>query len=249
MVSSRLRDDLLERTEKILWVGDHGQLEPIGDNPMLMVDPVLKLETIHRQALDNPIIHYADYLRRGQGPALYPWPDDDRLSFTRAASKVTGYDVVLTSFHRVRTTINDAIREAHGYTDVLHEGETVICLVNRKELGIYNGMTAVVEKIHRKDKWSIDATVLTDSGLRTTVKMSRMQFGSPSLSVGKPARHLTYWDYGYCLTTHKAQGSEWDNVLVVEFPCDGWSMSRWRYTAATRAASSLAWASPQDGGW
>lgn len=47
--------------------------------------------------------------------------------------------------------------------------------------------------------------------------------------------------YGYCLTTHAAQGSEWDNVLVIEerFPFDEEEHARWLYTAVTRAAHRL----------
>lgn len=47
--------------------------------------------------------------------------------------------------------------------------------------------------------------------------------------------------YGYAITTHKSQGSEWDRVLVLEeqFPFDKKEHSRWLYTAATRAAEKL----------
>ncbi len=47
--------------------------------------------------------------------------------------------------------------------------------------------------------------------------------------------------YGYAITCHKSQGSEWDNVLVVEedFPYDKEEHQRWLYTAATRAAKKL----------
>ena len=47
--------------------------------------------------------------------------------------------------------------------------------------------------------------------------------------------------YGYAITTHKAQGSEWDNVLVIEegFPFDSEEHKRWLYTACTRASKKL----------
>ena len=47
--------------------------------------------------------------------------------------------------------------------------------------------------------------------------------------------------YGYAITTHKAQGSEWDNVLVFEerFPFDVFEHRRWLYTAVTRASKKL----------
>lgn len=47
--------------------------------------------------------------------------------------------------------------------------------------------------------------------------------------------------YGYALTCHSAQGSEFDKVLVIEesFPFDKEEHQRWLYTAATRAAEKL----------
>ena len=47
--------------------------------------------------------------------------------------------------------------------------------------------------------------------------------------------------YGYAVTCHKAQGSEWDKVLVIEetFPFDKKEHARWLYTAATRASEKL----------
>lgn len=47
--------------------------------------------------------------------------------------------------------------------------------------------------------------------------------------------------YGYAITCHRAQGSQWNNVLVVEerFPFDAIEHARWVYTACTRAASKL----------
>lgn len=47
--------------------------------------------------------------------------------------------------------------------------------------------------------------------------------------------------YGYCITCHKSQGSEWNKVLVIEerFPFDKEEHARWLYTAATRASDKL----------
>lgn len=47
--------------------------------------------------------------------------------------------------------------------------------------------------------------------------------------------------YGYAITCHKAQGSEWDKVLVIEekFPFDKVEHARWLYTAVTRSSEKL----------
>ena len=47
--------------------------------------------------------------------------------------------------------------------------------------------------------------------------------------------------YGYAITCHKSQGSEWDKVLVIEekFPFEKEEHARWLYTACTRASEKL----------
>ena len=47
--------------------------------------------------------------------------------------------------------------------------------------------------------------------------------------------------YGYAITCHKSQGSQWDNVLVIEegFPRETEEHARWLYTACTRSSSKL----------
>ena len=52
-------------------------------------------------------------------------------------------------------------------------------------------------------------------------------------------RATTWFAYGYALTVHKAQGSEWPSVLLI----DEYSMpeyrKEWLYTGITRAAKRL----------
>lgn len=65
-----------------------------------------------------------------------------------------------------------------------------------------------------------------------------------SYKLGKnpKTRHLIplKFTYGYAITVHRAQGSEWNNILVTEeaFPY-GTEHARWLYTACTRASEKL----------
>lgn len=49
------------------------------------------------------------------------------------------------------------------------------------------------------------------------------------------------FDFAYAITVHRAQGSEWEKVLVIEekFPYNREEHARWLYTAITRASSRL----------
>src|SRR5690606_9293951 len=51
-------------------------------------------------------------------------------------------------------------------------------------------------------------------------------------------------DFGWAITCHKAQGSEWEHVAILEDQRYGRTpedLARWRYTAATRAKTKLTW--------
>lgn len=50
-----------------------------------------------------------------------------------------------------------------------------------------------------------------------------------------------YFDYAYAITVHKAQGSEWDKILIIEesFPFDKIEHKQWLYTAITRAREKV----------
>lgn len=55
-----------------------------------------------------------------------------------------------------------------------------------------------------------------------------------------PRSCLAWW--GWALTAHKAQGSEWPEVLAFDRPFgSAEDRRRWRYTAATRASRRLHW--------
>ena len=64
-----------------------------------------------------------------------------------------------------------------------------------------------------------------------------------AVSQNKLYKHLLPYEftYGYAITTHRAQGSEWDKVLVIEekFPFNEEEHARWLYTAVTRASEKL----------
>ena len=53
-------------------------------------------------------------------------------------------------------------------------------------------------------------------------------------------RNSDEFDYGYALTVHKAQGSQWDDIVLFD---ESYAFrehrSRWLYTGITRAAKKI----------
>ena len=73
-------------------------------------------------------------------------------------------------------------------------------------------------------------------------KISRFLGNRTSYRKKSRKLYLDCFDFGFCLTTHKSQGSEWERVMVIEQNCSYWSgdlWNRWLYTAVTRSTSEL----------
>lgn len=250
MVSTSLYEDLKEHGVKMLFVGDPAQLEPVGDNPNLVRNCDFVFTEIHRQANKSPILRMAQAVRRGTvtTPPLGEWVrDSGTLIVTDEMDEIEDkYDVVICGKNATRHRINKLRRQQREYNEeVLYEGETVICLKNDRERGIFNGMTFKVKKIHKGSFFRSTDKVLycdleDDLGVvKEDIPVATEFFGKDYKREKDHNRNAIAFDYGYVLTAHKSQGSEWDTVLVVDEPVWGCDSARWRYTALTRCAKNL----------
>jgi len=258
MVSTDLYDDLLSFDIPILWVGDHGQLEPIGKNPGLMKDPEIKLEKIHRQEEGNPIVAFAEAVRQGEEPKpglclQITDPhlvDVDTIKIVQKKDLTTeqlwNADQIICAMNRTRVIFNQYVRKMHELNLKHPEvGDKVICLKNNRIQGVYNGQQGIIKSITPDSIGIYVAEIdIGDPDRNFIGKILKAQFNRVKglATVPKGVKGVTHWDYGYCITCHKSQGSEWPSVIVVEEPCDLWSMPRWRYTAVTRAEKELIYA-------
>lgn len=248
MVSTDLYRDLLSFGRPILWVGDHGQLEPIGENPRLMETASIKLERIHRQAEDSPIIAFAHALRSAR-PFKERVSDALTLCQTAKGSLVEHVleekpDQVIVGFNKTRHAVNAAIRGGLGYKGSPQAGDRVICIKNHRNQGVFNGMQATIISLKKESENYVWCDIDVEGQIMDNVKMAKRSFGVdlPSDVKIKDA-DTTLWDYAYAITCHKSQGSEWKHVLVYEQLVDSWDPRRWSYTAATRAAQKLTYIS------
>ncbi len=241
MVDHLLMQDLLYYGLPVLFVGDHGQLEPIGTNPNLMKDPEIRLEKIHRQANGNPILRLAAAFREGRDVPY--WSDSEgRLQVVHRSkfkSLVCEEVQVICGFNKTRHEVNKMIRDQKKIKQhAPAPGEKVICLRNNKEFGIFNGQLFSVDSISSVSKKRPEITVISEDGRKTVVPCLLEQFGQNTL-VDYRDQSVALFDYGYCLTGHKSQGSEFADVLIIEEIAGVWNPQRWRYTVATRAKERL----------
>jgi len=258
MIDELIWNDLLSYDVPILAVGDHGQLPPIRGSFNLMQKPLLKLEEIHRQEKDNPIIEVSIHARQdglipGQkyGPKVVKYTPDD-FSFSETSMELLeNYKtdmLVLCGYNNTRNKLNQFIRYSLGFETIEPQsGDRVICLRNNHKKGVYNGMLGTIKHLKRiDDQWYDAEIIMDDLNALFSGRIYAPQFGSPDpinftkdrIKVGDG----DLFDFGYALTVHKAQGSQAKRVVLFEerfskMDDDQWR--RWLYTAVTRAEEEL----------
>jgi len=240
MVDERIGEDLLHFGAKVLVLGDPAQLPPVhGGGYFTAKGPDVLLTEIHRQAAGNPIIKLATNVREGR-PLQEGTYGDSRVTYDVGPEDALDADQILVGMNRTRRQVNLRIRQLCGHEGVVPEvGERLVCLRNNHELGLLNGSIWFVTKAYGDD----DPVVLTvrpeDERWTQDILAHRAHFAGEELD------HWTRLEaeefaYGYALTCHKSQGSQWDNVLVIdESGVFRHNSRRWLYTAITRAAEKV----------
>lgn len=248
MINTEMFKDLMDFVNgRIIFVGDHGQLSPVGGDPGLMSNPRFKLETIMRQQLDNPIVAFAHMIRRGTVPKRIKCNTDDLSINPRMAPNsfsrwclAHDIDQVIVGYNKDRRDLNNWFRANLGYTNKVNVGDRLICLLNEWDLGIFNGMILQVKAVHAEDSESIAVDVLSECGREFKgVQLWKEMLGSTNEKAVDVPKGFLAATYGYAITCHKAQGSEWHSVAVCDVGQTTWSPDRWRYTSATRGAERL----------
>jgi exodeoxyribonuclease-5 len=241
MVSKDIYEDLCFFGIPLVFLGDHGQLEPIGFDFNLMRHPHYKLEKIHRFAGD--IAKFSEHLRKGLASRGFkPTTDKVRLLHRESMTdeRLANADQIICAYNKTRVDINNRVRSILGYQGLINVGERVMCLRNNKQLGLFNGMQGIVKNIHKyRKKDLIDFEF--DGMLYCNIWYDKRQFGREKYDFDFGRDEPNPFDYAYTVTAHKAQGDEWDNVLAIEQKCNRWDHRRWSYTVASRARIQLDW--------
>ena len=257
MVGKKMADDLLAFGKPILVLGDPGQLPPVKDTGFFTeAKPDVMLTEIHRQAADSPILRLATLAREGQDIPFGAF-DDQVWKMSRhevgPAQMLQGSQVICGT-HAMRRRLNTAMKRAAGIAAdyPAGAGEKIICLRNRHDLGLINGMflTLTDVRAHPHNDRAFRASVQTDDGtcVAGTQDFWRGEYDDHVLF--DPDRHRREWmtsrgliqsSWGYAITCHKAQGSQFPTVIVVDdgFGHTAEERSRWLYTAITRAERGL----------
>ena len=253
MVGEDLGRDLLSFGTPVLVLGDPAQLPPVrGEGFFTNCDPDFMLTEVHRQAKDSPIIALATTIREGGRLSLGNYGESrviDRSDLDSGA--VLEADQVLVGLNKTRIAYNRRIRELNGIADSAPRvGEKLICLKNDRNKKLLNGSLWTAAEVKNRTKKDRAANVIRIAvrgedwapGSKTIdVKVREEFFNGDEASIGwEDMKGTDQFTFGYALTCHKSQGSQWPNVMVFDeagaFREDA---NRWRYTALTRAAEQV----------
>lgn len=176
-------------------------------------------------------------------------------------------DQVLVATNQTRINLNNTMRRLLGREGGPQDGDKVICLKNEWDIladnedPLVNGTIGFLKNSystyvnfprflggHHFDVLQSD--FVSDGGaLFRDINMDKKMIMTgekccdwkTAYTIGRNLNHKNKlpkeFTYGYVVTCHKAQGSQWEKVLIVEekFPFDKTEHARWLYTALTRA--------------
>ena len=254
MVDAELGRDLMSFGVPVLVLGDPAQLPPIQSGAaaggfFTEHAPDAMLTEVHRQAAGDPIVQLSMAVREGRRLELgdYGLTQVVRRDALDPA-RVLAADQVLVGRNATRRAYNTRLRERRGFSDPLPlAGDKLVCLRNNRKKGLFNGgLWTVKERGVGRSRGLVTMRLLPDEDLGARSKPLKVTARRECFVGGiedfdwQQRKKYDEFDFGYVLTVHKAQGSQWDDVVLFDesfaFPD---SRERWLYTGITRAAKQL----------
>jgi exodeoxyribonuclease-5 len=247
MVDAELARDLMSFGVPLLVLGDPAQLPPIsGGGFFTDAEPDAMLTEVHRQAQDDPIVRLSMEIRAGNPLTQGQYGETQVVRRDALDPKrVLDADQVLVGRNVTRRAYNARLRERRGFTDALPmAGDKLVCLRNNRRKGLFNGGLWMVKERPKPRRQIIRMHLKPDEDLgERLIKVSvRPECFTGAIEDFDWPQRKAYdeFDFGYVLTVHKAQGSQWDDVVLFDesgaFPDN---RDRWLYTGVTRAAKRL----------
>lgn len=253
MVSEDLATDLLSFGTKILVLGDPAQLPPVkGEGFFISKEPDVMLTEVHRQAQDNPIIRMSMDVREGRGLSIGTYGNSrvlDKRTIDRGdlGQIVLGADQVICGLNKSRQKFNGRIRELKGLAgkkELWHpsKGDRLICLKNNRKKHLLNGSLWTLDAVlQRAGKFVLDIEPNDEDRELETVGVMNEFFNGTEASIDWKKRKNSFeFTFGWAMTCHKSQGSQWQNVMIFDESRSFREYQRhWLYTSLTRAADRV----------
>ena len=220
-------------------------------------NPIIKLSEMAREG------KYIPYGRYGDSVAVL---DKRTFKGERRKNYLLKADQIICGINKTRVLINNELRAMRGMGRLPENGDKLICTLNNWEqfidgeyrFNLVNGIIGTAYDPFYDNSTGIgfiqfkpdfldencpealpfDTGIFIDGKYRYKHGDYFEKFNEEGEAVG--AFTLNRFEYGYCISCHKAQGSEFNNAVIFDesyaFKED---KNRWLYTAITRAKKKL----------
>lgn len=244
---------------------DKNQDNGILNNPHIFLDEVM------RQAKESDIICLSMDIREGKKINPFKGNDTQVFNKKDLCDGMYFWaDQILVSTNKSRHDINSYIRDDLGRGFEPEINDKVICLRNcwdtlsEKQCDpLINGSIGTISAMHMESidyiimGQKVTAPVLVTDLITSNDEYKNLHIDYTALTTGEkfftPRQEYVIrknkqnpelpieFNFGYAITGHRAQGSQWNKVLVLEesFPFEKIEHARWLYTTVTRAAEKL----------
>jgi exodeoxyribonuclease V len=269
MVNTPMLNDIQTFKVKTMALGDPGQLPPITGGNSLLENPDVFLDEVLRQALDNPIIWLSMLAREGKAIPHGTFGDRVQVvrrnelypeMFLHADQIIAGKNATvkaLNAYHR---------KEILGIENPFPiVGDKLICLKNDwnyritengVEIFLVNGLIGNLTSIENQkrpmlykigfqpnfleneqfDKLFAEKMFFMNDKVKESINPKSLYvFRKPIID----SYGIQEFQFGYAITGHKSQGSEFPNVLAFDEILNRSLVNKWRYTVMTRASERL----------
>ena len=222
MVDEEIGHDLLSFGMPILVLGDPAQLPPVaGGGFFTGAEPDVMLTEVHRQAADDPIIRLSMIVREGGAPRGWPLRREQRRRPRRdrpggGARRRPGAgrpQQHAAELQRPHPRAPQAERAAAGRRRQarLPPERPQARAPQRQPLARRPGRASRGRALLR---YTLSPEEGEDGKGRTVVSINPAFFdGTAEALTTAERRRSDEFDFGYVLTVHKAQGSQWDDVI------------------------------------
>lgn len=256
MVPAKMADWLLKFKVPIIVLGDLNQLPPVIGDSFFLKEPDVVLTQIMRQSSESPIPYFAQNVLQNGTKCLSPGLQIGNKINVLSKADITpellkDYDVIICGTNKTRNNLNTYIRERiYGRTQEYPViGDKLICRENDwtfsvDDVYLINGLIGYVT--------DIDLESISDYTMKIDFKPEFMDNEFKNVTLDRiymglfPNDKRFYrsnyhkFEYGYAITCHLSQGSQYNRVLVFnESFGTAEERRKWLYTAVTRAIDKV----------
>lgn len=265
MLPKEMWDLLLSHRIHIIACGDPFQLPPVGTDNDVLDHPDIFLDEIMRQAKESEIIRLSMDIRDRKPLKPYHGTEINVVSHDQFCDgMLTWADQIICGKNNTRYELNTYYRRmkwgSEANIDAPLVGDKVICRKNNWDKltpcgdALVNGTIGTIEAIdYRPNQWlgqkchidflpeasedrAMFSNLLIDWKLITTHEPT---LNKENFAMFPRKLRPEKFEYGYVITCHSSQGSEYEKVLVLEEMLKATDHARWLYTACTRASDKL----------